>query len=95
MRVRLDIDYARALRNRLRAVTYIYDVRVLRDNICVRARPTRWSLSTVKTPQRDALSTNRSNETVWGIYEYNFIHLCRKGESRQRNAASGLWIPGK
>ena len=32
------------------------------------------SLTKVYAHPRDALSTNRSRETVWGIYEKNYIH---------------------
>ena len=33
-----------------------------------------------KHPLRDALSTNRNSETVWGIYEYIFIGFTHDGE---------------
>ena len=72
MRARLDIDYARALRSRLRAVTIAMNC-VPRDNL---ARLTRGSQPVINTGHYQpfkhphvALSTNRSRDTVWGIYE--------------------------
>ena len=66
MRAHLKVDYTLLLK----AMNCIP-----RDNLARLTRGSQLVINTghyqpFKTPPRDALSTNRSRETVWGIYEW-------------------------